>query len=655
MIYFKLAHVNLKKNRKTYFPYILTCVLTIMMFYIMLAISQNKGFSNMAGGASLKIILDYSSGITGIFSAVFLFYTNSFLVKQRKKEFGLYQVLGMDKRNLTKMMIWETLITMFVSFAAGLFLGVILGKLMFLILLKILNMPSPFEFALEPEAMAITVALFLGVFFVTLLANLRQVHKANPIELLQGGHTGEQEPKTKWVLALIGVITLGGGYFIAQTTDRPIDAIGKFFIAVILVIIGTYCLFTAGSIALLKMLKKRKNFYYQTRHFTSVSGMIYRMKQNAVGLANICIMSTIVLVLISVTVSLYVGMEDVLATRFPTEFRFEITDTSTENLKKDEQIIKEETAKADVKAVDKGEYRYAGLTAVYDREQATLTMKKARDYTAADYCALEVIPLTDFNELEGRKETLNEKEIFVCTPDEKFESDTLTLDGEVYQVKRVFQETKAEKNRNSASVPMIYIIMSSEEEPVRLQEKYGAEGNQVLHCTGFFNLSGEEDAKLTAMEAMQSRIEAEVNESYTEYREEARESFYTLYGGFFFMGVFVGSLFLMATVLIIYYKQISEGYDDRERFQIMQKVGMSEREVKKTIHSQVLLVFFLPLALAVVHVAFAFKTITKLLAALNLTNIHLFFLCTVGTVMIFAVLYGAVYGVTSKVYYRIVR
>lgn len=376
MFYPKLALTNLKKNGKTYIPYLLTCVLTVMMFYVMYAISKNTGLDQMQGATSLKIILGWAVIVTGIFSVVFLFYTNSFLVKQRKKEFGLYQVLGMDKGNLTKMMAWESILTILVSIVLGLAAGILLGKLMFLILLKMMHFAVPLKFAVESDAMIGTIILFLIIFAITFIFNLFQVQTANPVELLHGGSQGEKEPKTKWLLALIGAATLGIGYYIAQTTDSPLAAIGKFFIAVILVIIGTYCLFTAGSIAFLKILKKNKKFYYQSRHFTSVSGMIYRMKQNAVGLANICIMSTIVLVLVSVSVSLYTGIEDALSTRFPTDLNIMIYDTSQENLDKADQIIKEETEKAGVGLENRVYYRAGAFTVIYDQKTAGYCWKK---------------------------------------------------------------------------------------------------------------------------------------------------------------------------------------------------------------------------------------------------------------------------------------
>lgn len=657
MFYPKLAWTNIKKNGKTYIPYILTGILTIMMLYVMTAISRNKGLNQMQGAAVLIIILRWAAAITGIFSAIFLFYTNSFLVKQRKKEFGLYQVLGMDKGNLAKMMVWETILTTVISLAAGLLLGVLLGKLMFLILLKMLHFEVPLKFAVEPRAMLVTILVFLAVFAVTLIFNLFQVQTAKPVELLHGGSQGEKEPKTKWLLTLAGVLTMGAGYYIAQTTDSPLEAIGKFFMAVILVIIGTYCLFTAGSIALLKFLKRNKKFYYKTKHFTSVSGLIYRMKQNAVGLANICIMSTVVLVLISVTFSLYAGMEDILAVRFPTDLHVTLQNSSWENIEKEAQIIEEETQKAGLEIENRSSYRAGVFTAIYRADEAKLLLEEDPDMSneTNNYRTLEIIPLSDYNRMEEKNESLDENQVLLIMQGDEFDSDTLCLQNENFEVKKVVRDAKKTKDELAHVVKSIVLVMPDAGKIEELKKTYGYEGSDSVIYSDYLDLSGKQNEKESVISAIQKRMESEVAESFIEYKGAYKEDFYALYGGFLFLGVFVGALFLMATVLIIYYKQISEGYDDRSRYQIMQKVGMSKKEVQRSIKSQVLLVFFLPLLVAIVHVAFAFKTMTKLLAIMNLVNVHLFLMCTVGTVLIFAVFYGAVFLITSREYYRIVQ
>lgn len=660
MFYLKLALTNLKKNGKTYFPYLLTCILTVMMFYVMYAIGKNEGLDTIEGSGYLKTILSYAAWITGFFAAVFLFYTNSFLIKQRKKELGLYQVMGMDKRNLAKMLLCESLLTAGCSLAAGLILGLLLGKLMFLILLKMLHFPVDFVFSAEPEALLKTSVFFLAVFLVIFFWNLVQVWRAAPVELLHGTSQGEKEPKTKWLMTLLGIAAMGGGYFIALTTESPLSAIEKFFFAVLLVVIGTYALFLAGSIALLKLLKKNKKFYYKARHFTSVSGMIYRMKQNAAGLANICIMSTVALVLISVTVSLYSGMENILRTRFPAEMHVAVERSDDVSAAQLEQLLTEELQNEHVEMTDHFTYRSGSLAAILDGSRLILSEEEGEEtalgslsYAADQYRWLHLIPLSDYNEMEGKQTELAEGEALIYIPRGDFRDNTITLQDQTYQVKEALDTIKVEKRETGFVVSNVYVILPDEESILELLAKYG-EGNTGICYSVYFNLEGEKDACARAVTAIQKRI-PEIAGAWMEYREAYRQEFYAMYGGFLFLGVFVGALFLVGTVLIIYYKQISEGYDDRERYQIMQQIGMAGQEVKRSIRSQVLLVFFLPLLVAALHVAVAFKPISKLLAALYLVNVRLEIFCTCGTVLIFALFYIIVYGLTSREYYRIVR
>lgn len=652
MFYPRLAVTNIKKNHKSYVPYILTCVLTIMMFYTMDAICKNEGVNQMLGAETMMTILNMASWITGIFSAIFLFYTNSFLIKQRKKEFGVYQVLGMDKWNLTKMLLCETLLTAVVSIGFGLLLGILLGKLMFLILLKMIHFSVPLAFSIEPAAVVRTLSLFGGVFLVTFCYNLFQLRKADPVELLHGGNIGEQEPKSKWFLTFIGVAALAVGYGIALVTKSPLEALGSFFIAVLLVIVGTYALFTAGSIVFLKLLKKKKSFYYRSNHFATVSGMLYRMKQNAVGLANICIMSTIVLVLISVTVSLYTGMNDILNIRFPTEYHIRLANPNEETVTQLRQIVNEEMKRENVEIKDKEETISLSLAAIKNGENLDTT--EVKDYTADNLKAIVVTTLDCYNSMEGTAETLADDEIFFYSPEKEFQKEKMRIGEEQYRVKEYLDSMKMEKYDSAAAVSTVYVVVPDYETMKTLAEKYSPEESNAVTYHQYLNPKGEGAACTKALEAIYERGAA-LEGTYFEWREASEESFYQLYGGFLFIGVFVGFLFLMGTVLIIYYKQISEGFDDRERFQIMKKVGMSQKEVKRTIHSQVLTVFFLPLGAAIIHVAVAFKVLTKLMLTLNLNNVRLEAVCTVGTVLIFAIFYVIVFMVTSREYYRIVK
>lgn len=652
--YPKLALTNINKQRKTYIPYILTCICTIAMFYIMHFMSGNPGLKEMSGGDSLMQILFLGNIVIAIFSVIFLFYTNSFLIKRRKKEFGLFNILGMEKKHIARVVIWETFFVTVISMITGLVSGMVMSKLMFLLLNNILRFEVPLTHFVSVKSIGMTLVLFLGIFTLSLLNNLRYIHLAKPIELLRGGQVGEKEPKTKWILVFIGVATLSSGYYIALVTESPIAALNKFFFAVLLVIIGTYALFTAGTIALLKLLRKNKTYYYQTKHFISVSGMIYRMKQNAVGLANICILSTMVLVMLSTTVSLYIGMEDLLKNRFPKEIDISARNLTEEQTQTVEKMVQEEAGKYQIKLKNQMSYR----SAMFPTQRVGNTFKTDRTTkkSISNITMIELLPLDEYNQLENLSATLKDNEVLLYT----FRGDpvkkNITIAGHEFQIKEQLKDLSINGDA-SAMMTDSYLVVVKDVKTIKALYPVG-EWNAVewkdLSFYYGFDAEGSPENEIALTKALSQKLNQLSIDGSAEGREESRESFYSLYGGLFFLGLFLGTLFIMATVLIMYYKQISEGYDDKERFSIMQKVGLSKDEIKKSIMSQVLIVFFLPLVSAVIHIAFAFKVITKLLALLNLTNIGLFVLCTAATILIFAAFYALVYTLTAREYYKIV-
>lgn len=638
-IYEKLAVTNLKNNRKTYVPYIFTGVLTVMMFYIIDALSRGKGITQ----DTLKICLQYATGVIVVFAVIFLFYTNSFLIKRRKKEIGVYNILGMGKRHIARMMAVETILTAGISILGGLVFGIIFGKLMYLLLLKILHNSVGMQFSVNGTAIVQTVILFAGIFLLTYLYNILQIQLVNPVELLHGGNQGEKEPKSRWLLVIIGVAALGNGYRIALTTEAPLEALLKFFIAVICVIIGTYALFIAGSIVVLKMLRKNKAYYYNPKHFTSVSGMIYRMKQNGAGLANICVLSTMVLVMLSTTVSLYAGMEDILDSRFPRDVSIVCKQADVDHEEIIERLLKEQCEKAGVKITDRVWYRYGSMNAVLKGDK----LENVNQYYPDNhFYYVEMMTQDEYNRIEKRNVSLEEQEILTYTTNGKCGKKQINIAGQNYLVKKELPEMTSQPKSTAEIYKTLYIVFANAEQIERIEPFSYADK---------FNLKGDDGKQKEALEQIQNEFYEKIPDGMMESRMLSRSSFYELYGGLFFIGIYLGSMFIMATVLIIYYKQISEGYDDRERYQIMQKVGMSKKEVKRSIRSQVLSVFFLPLVVAVIHVAVAFKVMTKILGVLNLTNVSLFAVCTIITIAVFAVFYIIVYSITAKEYYRIVN
>lgn len=660
-IYGKLAITNLKNNRKTYVPYILMAVLSVMMYYIVGGMAQgNNGLSK-----NVKMIMGYMNGLLMIFSVIFLFYTNSFLIKRRKREIGIYNILGMGKGHIAKMLAIEAVITAFISIFGGILLGIVFGKLMYLVLGKLLHYDISVKVTVEIPVLEKTFVFFVAIFVLVLLYNLLQIRIVSPVELLHGSDQGEREPKTKWLLAIVGAILLGTGYYIAQTTGNPLDAMTKFFFAVVCVVLGTYGLFIAGSIAVLKMLKKNKKYYYQAKHFTAVSGMVYRMKQNAVGLANICILSTMVLIMVSTTVCLYVGMNDIISVRYPRECEVTICRTNAQTEEKVYTIIEEIIRKNNTKAENERIYHSGELTGYLDGNKMILDPDKY--YSDKMSSSVVLIPLADYNRLEEKNETLNDGEVLLFSTQTKiYGQNEIYLDDTKFNVKKELDKSQLDEKNNDKDIPITYMIMKDEEQILNILKQTYEKSTQndetkasLMAMTYYeaFDMKGSNELKKNVEQQIRTALSEQVPETFCSCsgRQINKDSFYELYGSLFFMGMYLGFMFLMVTVLIIYYKQISEGYDDKGRYKIMQQVGMDKQEVKKSIRSQVLMIFFLPLIMAIIHVAAAFKVITKLLAMFSMTNITLFIECTIATIIVFAVIYCIVFMVTEREYYRIVK
>ena len=637
-IYSRLAVSNIKNNRKTYVPFIFTSILTVMMYYIIDA---------LAGNGSIEItnvitVLRMGCGVMVVFSVIFLFYTNSFLIKRRKKEIAVYNILGMGKGHIGRMLTVETLIVGGTSIAGGIAGGMAFGKLMHLLLIRIIHYDVGMEFHISVQSVSDTVILFAFIFFLTWFYNLFQIRLANPIELLRGGSAGEKEPKTKVILALVGVVTMAAGYYLAVSTKNPLEAINTFFVAVILVIIGTYALFLAGSIALLKLLRKRKKFYYKPNHFVSVSGMIYRMKQNAVGLANICILSTIVLVMISSTVSLYVGMDDVMAHQYPNDYQMTLYEASQEKIDKANKLIEEELDRGGLKKEGETACHY-GTAVLISQGGNKFTTSENGTYSPRDLTELYVIPQEDYQKLENTSTSLKENEVIIYTTAENYGRDSIQIDGRKFQVTEELDDFVLEEKNQSRVAPGMYMIVANDEVAMQLDSLKSG-----LRYDIDFDMTGSDEEKAVVEEKIADRITEELPGTYFTSRQAGTESFFGFYGCLFFIGMYLGFMFLVATVLIIYYKQISEGLDDRERYVIMQKVGMDKREIRRAIRSQILIVFFLPLLFSILHIMVAFNVITKLLGIFGLFNTGLFVLCTVVTVLIFAAFYIIVFAIKSE-------
>lgn len=656
LFYPRLAASGLKKNRRLYIPYLLTCIFTVAMFYIVKSLSLNPGLSDMVGDATMTFTMKFGCVVIGLFALIFLFYTNSFLMKQRKKEFGLFHILGMEKHHLYRLIAWENLYVAIFTLTAGLLFGIALDKAMFLLVSHMIGGEIPLGFFLSPRAVVETIVLFLGIYTLIFLNALRQIKTANPIELLHAGNMGEKEPKAKWFMAILGLLCTGAGYYFAITTENPVTSLFLVFVAVILVVIGTYLLFTAGSIALLKVLKSHKGYYYKTRHFISVSGMIYRMKQNAVGLANICILSTGVLLMVACTTSLMVGMEDIIRSRYPNQLALYADDENLETAGEAVEAVKQLQKESGIEATQEMEYRYLAFGAIL-QEDTFLVTREIKLTEMDSVQSLMFVPLEDYNKAMGENKTLKPGEVLLYSNRTEYKHPRMKIVDRNYVIKERLKSFPGNGIIAANIANTQFIVMPNMEDIQELYEKQkeiltDIAGNIRIYY-GFDTNAKEKEQEefqkavynLMAKNGYYGTMESSVN---------ARQSFMGIYGGLFFIGIFLGLLFVMATVLIIYYKQISEGYDDKERFAIMQKVGMSREEVKASIRSQVVTVFFLPLITAGIHVAAAFPMFNKILILMNMENTEMYAVCTGICFLVFAVMYVVIYSVTARTYYRIV-
>lgn len=656
--YWKLACTNLSRNRRVYLPYLLSSLGIIIMFYTISSLSQGIDEEAMYGGSSTASMMRLGVFVIGLFAVLFLFYTNSFIMKRRKKEIGLYNILGMEKRHIANILFRETLLVAVSSLVLGIGLGILFSRAMFWLLGIVLSVELPIAFVVPLSSVVQTLVLFGVIFLLTLCYNLLQVKLSKPIELLHGGETGEKEPKAHWVLAILGVALLGTGYTMAVTIQDPLQALLFFFVAVILVILGTYLLFITGITALLKLLKKNKGFYYKTNHFTAISGMLFRMKQNAAGLASICVLFTALLVTVSTTFSLYTSMDGLMRTRYPRNIRITAQGANQEAKDMIRDVVAEKSSAL-------------GLTIenVVDRECWDMTVFRMgsalntqdipdNSYTVDSYAVVYFFTQEEFQRFSGQELALSENQAVLFDPVGTFpEGDTLSIDDQEFQL--LPSDYQFPDASTMAQIYEVYYLVVKDVSVV--EAVLGPTGVNLApsYSYDFDVAGGNPDGIMALIEALREQDFSGKGVSYDSLWMEdsatARQDFLNLYGGLFFLGMFLGVLFLLGTALIIYYKQVSEGYDDARRFSIMQKVGMSHREVKKSIHSQILLVFFLPLLMAVIHLAFAFPMLQKILLVMGLADVPLILLSTLGCVAVFAIAYLVIYAFTARTYTKIVE
>lgn len=667
-IFSRLAKQNIRNNKSTYIPYIITCIFCIAMIYMMEFLRDCPTLDQAVRQADeVRMIVFTGEIVVEIFCIIFLIYSNSFLMKRRQKEIGLYNILGLERNHIGIVMFLETIITSIGSLAGGIAAGIIGSKLALLLLLKLLHIPSVLGFYISVKGIFTCLFMFGIIFLMILFLNLAKIHLSRPVELLRGNNTGEKEPVAKWLMALIGFICLGAGYYLAVTTESPIKAITIFLLAVILVMAGTYLLFTAGSIVILKFLRRRKSFYYRTGNFISISGMLYRMKQNAIGLASICILSTGVLLMISMTVSIYFGMNDIMLNRYPYDVDMSVTSISEDECQTAIEAF--EKAIADNKVPVEKSVEEIYLDIVCSKNGDQILIKPANTIRNSDsVLVLSLLNQAEYERLTGISANLNDGEIFAWYP-LAVQKDSVTVDETEFTVKKWLDKNPLTCGEDAVSDNAVLVVTDEDFkkfDEMRTEMYKGvssAPAGEDLTLHLGLDITGSETDKIDfGTPVMEAVKDLKKNGGLSEnswitsgIRQQEYESYYADNGSLLFIGIFLDSLFLMGTAMIIYYKQISEGYEDQKRFEIMQKVGLSRREVRSSVRRQILMVFFLPLLMAMLHITMAFPMIRRMLLLFGMTNTKLFIGCTAGTVLIFAVVYGLIYLMTARSYYHIVE
>ena len=658
LFYSKFALNNLVKNKRFILPYILSTIFTIASFYILTSLSLGKNLDKLPQGISAtKQVLGFGVIVIAIFSAIFLFYTYSFLIKRRVREFGLYSVLGMTKKQIARILILETIFIAVITLVFGLAFGLLFDKLMLLVLLKLFTAGVSFGFVITPIAVFLTILLFGGIFFLLLIYTVVKISRLKIVALLKEENNGEREPKARLILALLGLGLTGYGYYLAQTIQNPIKAITMFFIAVLAVIFGTYLIFMAVSITVLKLMKNNKTFYYKPKNFISVSGLLYRMKRNAVGLANICILSTMVLVTMGTTSALYAGSEEAYNTRFPRDIIVNGYRSTEGKLTEIEKNVKKAVQDAGVEAKDLVSYNMLNVigrlngTEINYESEFTGSLDKIK--------SIVVLELKDYNKVSKEQKTLNTGETLLFIDKKgKYEANEITVQGVNLKIKEKLTDFPGALGTAAANVIDTYYVVVKDNADVKkiesaLKKKLNMsdEEGEVYNYVGF-NISDKTKEAKVIENFKKLEKEGNIN---IEGKAENETNFKGFYASFLFIGVFISMIFVVSQVVIMYYKQISEGYEDKGKFGIMRKVGLTDRQIKQSIRSQVLMIFFAPLAVATLHTVVAYPFIEKILKLFLATDNNVFLIALAVTIAVFAVFYLIVYLITSRIYYRIIK
>lgn len=665
-----MALKGIISNGNVYFPYLAAGIFSVFTYFVFASILQNDLMKTLPRSAYAWSLLMIGKGLLAVILLFFLIYANSFLVKRRQREFGIYNILGLEKKHIASMLFFEVVLIYTVVLAGGIILGLVLAKLLFLVLLRMCSLPIETEFVFLPEAFRETLIFFFWVYAANFCNNLWQMGKAKPVDLMSGSKKGEKEPKLLWVWALFGIAALGGGYYCSITSKIDSTIFTDFFLAVFLVIIGTYLLFTSGSIAFLKLVKRKKRFYYRPKNFITISGMLYRMKKSAASLSNICIFSTMVIITLVCTVSLYLGMDGIVhfVTPYDVTVEYQEEKAAKEEVWQEIGLLEE---KYGIAAQRVDIYEKMNLST---RKDGNSFVKADNQFFAADSYSFYILTWEEYAGIESGGvngsavsrdlDGISENEVLIYCSGQDFGYHEVNFFGEKLMVKEELPDFFPEPKAYGNLLGSRYLMVVRDKQVKDSLIKAWCNANGVADVEEFINsetqyvrvvLEGEDKEKADFIRDFAAWGQSRPGFSKLTNGVENRSDSVSMYGGLLFIGILFGLIFFMCLILIMYYKQITEGYEDRNSFDIMQKVGMSDKEIRGTVHRQILMVFGMPLVGALLHTMAGMFMVKGLMAAISLFNIELIIRCTAGVAILFVAIYGVSYLVTAKTYYKIVR
>lgn len=660
---FRLALTNLKKNRRLYYPYAIMTIVSTAISYIFASLAFHPDLGQVKGANGVTQVLGFGMIVVMLAVAIMVLYANSFVMKQRSKEFGVYSILGLEKKHLLLMTFLENVVYSTSTILTGLLLGLALDKLFYALLLKTMQMPVVLTSVFQLKNVAIVLAYLYGIFILVSLVNIGKLGLTDSLKLVQGKKRGDKKTGFLWLQTLIALILLGAGYVIAQLVTSPIQAIPSFFGATLLVILGTYLLFQAGVISLLNWLKNRQTYYYKPDNFISVSNLIFRMRKNALGLATITILSTMFLVTMVGGLNIYIGGKDYIANQNPNDYSIDVVmepTTSKTQVEEWADAILEE-AKIPVESKVVYPYQQAYFSNVTNQQVAFLSDEKAASIDFSDLGVGFILDQASYEKMTGQKLELEADQVAIYSKVVQFQAgQTLAFDEKEMEVAQVLSE-----NVTLGHLPDHVSFIVSQYLIVVVQDLTIFENQAENHYYMGFESSLSEEEQVGSQETFLSgSFESELWESNIlpdgtnaislAYRAYATRNFFSFAGSLFFIGLLLSLTFLMAVVLVIYFKQISEGYEDRDRFIIMTKVGLDENQARQSIRKQLLMVFFLPILLAIVHLGFAYKMLSAILVSIGVVNMELMLHVTIGICLVYFLLYLMVFVITTRTYKQIV-